>query len=63
MPLLDCNQDGKPGYKWGPAGTCYTYPAGNTAAAATAKRKAMQQAVAISYSQKRAGKPTDVPVK
>jgi hypothetical protein len=35
---------------------------GNSASMARAKRKAMMQAVAISFSQKKAGTKPDVPV-
>lgn len=62
MPLQPCSENGKPGFKWGAGGACYTYTPGNTASMAAAKRKAMAQAVAMSYSQKRAGKTPEVPV-
>jgi len=44
----------KSGFKWGDAGHLYKGPG--------AKKKAMAQAVAISYSQKEAGKKPDIPV-
>ena len=25
MPIMKCQKDGKPGYKWGNKGKCYTY--------------------------------------
>ena len=62
MPLQACSSDGKPGFKWGAGGACYTYTAGNRASMTAAKKKAMAQAVAMSYSQKRAGKTPEVPV-
>ena len=63
MPIQSCTLDGKPGYKWGPNGACYTYTPGNTASKARARLKADQQGVAISYSQKREGQTPDIPVK
>jgi len=32
MPVVRCQADGKPGYKWGSSGHCYTYEAGDRAA-------------------------------
>jgi hypothetical protein len=62
MPVTPCQQDGKPGYRWGQGGRCFTYDAKDEAAKDAAKKKALQQGVAISYSQKRAGKQPDIPV-
>ena len=39
--------DGKPGYKWGSSGKCYTYTPGDNNGKQNAKKKAMKQAVAI----------------
>lgn len=39
MPIKRCESDGKPGYKWGDAGKCYT--------GKDAKAKAIAQGVAI----------------
>ena len=25
MPIMMCQKEGKPGYKWGKEGRCYTY--------------------------------------
>jgi len=47
MPVQDCNKDGKPGYKYGEEGFCYTYTAGNEASRKAAKQKAYLQAAAI----------------
>lgn len=47
MPLLDCQQDGKPGYKFGATGTCYTFPPGDDTAKAAAKKQAIKQALAV----------------
>ena len=52
MPVQDCNEDGKPGYKAGPEGYCYTYTAGNETSRKEAKRKAHLQLAAI---EKRTG--------
>ncbi len=47
MPIQVCSKDGKPGYKYGENGFCYTYPAGDEAARKEAKQKAVMQGVAI----------------
>lgn len=39
MPLKKCSSDGKPGYKWGDQGHCYTGPGG--------KKAAIRQGIAI----------------
>ena len=49
MPIKKCSVDGKPGYKWGDTGKCYTYIPGNEASMKAAKKKAIKQAVAASY--------------
>jgi hypothetical protein len=51
MPLKECQIDGKKGFKWGDAGKCYTYEPGNETEKATARRKAMRQAVVIMESE------------
>lgn len=62
MPVQQCQSDGKPGYRWGEAGRCFTYQPGDEGAQQRAKKKAQQQGVAISYAQKRAGKRPDIPL-
>lgn len=52
MPLKRCMADGKPGYKWGDSGKCYTYTVGNESSRRVAKEKAMKQAAAIESSKK-----------
>lgn len=47
MPVQTCSLDGKPGYKWGNSGKCYTYAAGDENARKQAKRKAYIQGAAI----------------
>lgn len=46
MPLMECTVNGKKGWKYGKNGKCYTGPG--------AKKKAIKQGVAESYST---GKP------
>lgn len=47
MPLMRCQEEDKPGWKWGDSGKCYIYEAGNEESEKAAKEKAMKQAVAI----------------
>jgi phage head maturation protease len=47
VPLNRCRDDDKPGWKWGDAGKCYTYTAGNEASEKAARKKAMAQAAAM----------------
>lgn len=47
MPLNRCQDDDKPGWKWGDAGKCYTYTAGDEASETAARKKAMAQAAAM----------------
>jgi hypothetical protein len=61
MPLQRCEQDGRPGWKWGATGACFTYAPGSLSAENIARKNAMAQAVAISFAQKRAGKTPDIP--
>ena len=44
---MDCNENGKPGYKYGESGRCYTYEKDNEDSRKEAKRKAVVQGVAI----------------
>jgi hypothetical protein len=46
MPTQACSVEGSPGWKWGNAGKCYTYAAGDTAASGKAKQKAYLQGYA-----------------
>jgi len=45
MPIRRCTADGKPGYKWGEGGKCYTGPG--------ARAKARRQGVAVEISRGR----------
>lgn len=47
MPVKECQEDGKPGFKWGDEGKCYTYTPGNKTSRERAKEKAKQQGRAI----------------
>jgi hypothetical protein len=47
MPVQRCTEEGKPGYRWGKSGKCYTYSPRNEAARKRAKQKAYLQAAAI----------------
>lgn len=47
MPVQSCTEKGKPGYRWGNSGFCYTYSSGNEAARKKAKQRAYLQGAAI----------------
>lgn len=47
MPLQTCSSDGKPGYRWGESGRCYTYASGDSTGRRAAKQKAIKQGIAI----------------
>jgi hypothetical protein len=47
IPVHECTKDGKPGYKYGEAGHCYTYTTGDEESRKHAKQKAYMQAAAI----------------
>ena len=51
MPVQKCQSNGKPGYKWGTKGTCYTYTKGNTESLNAAKNKAARQGRAVEASK------------
>lgn len=50
MPVNACSKDGKPGFKFGESGTCYTYNSNDPASRKRAKEKAHQQEVAARAS-------------
>jgi len=56
MPRQACQVNGKPGYKFGENGTCYTYESGNESSRRQAQAKADKQGAAIKASQARRGK-------
>lgn len=43
MPIGPCSSGGKPGYKFGDSGKCYTYTPGNTSSRRSARNRALQQ--------------------
>lgn len=47
MPLQRCQSEDQPGWKWGDAGKCYVYTAGNEDSETAARKKAMAQAAAM----------------
>lgn len=51
MPVQPCQKDGKPGFKYGPQGTCYTYEQNNTQSRVAARQKAEEQGRAIEASK------------
>jgi len=51
MPVQTCQSEGKPGYKWGTQGKCYTYTPGNKASEANAMAKANLQGRAVEASK------------
>lgn len=46
MPINSCSSNGKPGFKWGDSGKCYTYTEGNESSKNEARKKAESQAAA-----------------
>jgi len=54
MPLMRTTVNGKPAYKYGATGKPYPYKAGSAASREAAKKKAIQQALAVAH---RTGKP------
>lgn len=54
MPIQSCQENGKPGFKFGTSGKCYTYTPGNEDSRTAAQRKALAQAQAIKVSQAKA---------
>lgn len=47
MPIKNCQDNNKPGLKWGDAGKCYTYDPKNEGSKKNAKKKATAQGLAI----------------
>jgi hypothetical protein len=47
MPIKQCQETGKPGFKWGDAGKCYTYSPYNEGSKRNAKKSATAQGLAI----------------
>lgn len=55
MPVQSCQSNGKPGFRWGQRGKCYTYTPGNKESMERARNRAQEQGRAIEASQKRRG--------
>ena len=51
MPVKACQEDGKPGFKYGDAGKCYIYTPGNAASKNAAYNKAAKQGRAIEVNK------------
>jgi hypothetical protein len=51
MPIQSCTEDGKPGYRYGESGHCYTYTPGDPESRARARRRAEEQGQAIEISR------------
>ena len=51
MPVENCNYDGKPGFKWGSSGKCYTYQPDDKESMRMAKEKATKQGMAINVNK------------
>lgn len=51
MPIQKCTSDGKPGYKWGEEGKCYTYISDNEASRKAARKKAHKQGIAFEFAK------------
>lgn len=47
-----CQKDGKPAYRWGMDGKCYTYQSGDKVSRERAKRLAMAQGRTIETNKK-----------
>lgn len=47
MPIKNCNENNKPGYKWGDEGKCYTYTPDNEGQRRNAKKSAILQGIAV----------------
>ncbi len=51
MPIMSCTKDGKPGFKFGREGKCYTYTPGNKESRERAVAKAQKQMRAIKVNK------------
>lgn len=51
MPVQACTQNGKPGFKWGSKGKCYTYTKGDKQSRERARSKAAAQGRAIKANE------------
>jgi len=53
MPVQACQQNGKPGFKWGGGGKCFTYNPRDDESEERARQRATEQGRAIEASQRR----------
>lgn len=53
MPVERCRRGGKPGFRWGKHGKCYTYTPGSEQEKALARALALRQGRAIKARQGR----------
>ena len=51
MPVKSCQSNGKPGFKWGNSGKCYTYTPGDKSSKEKARQKAIRQGRAIQVNK------------
>ncbi len=51
MPIKECVENKKPGWKYGDAGKCYIFDEDDKDASMRAKKKAIKQAIAIHGSE------------
>jgi hypothetical protein len=51
MPVKSCEENGKPGYKYGDSGKCYTYTPKDEVSRNKAKKQAIIQGIAIGEYQ------------
>jgi hypothetical protein len=53
MPVMRCISEGRPGFRWGSEGKCYTYAPSDPASRERARRQAERQGQAVEASQGR----------
>lgn len=53
MPVQQCREKGRPGFRWGESGKCYTYDPSNKRARLRARLQAEAQGEAIKADQNR----------
>ena len=51
MPIMDCEQGGSPGFKWGPAGVCITYDPNSEISKMKARERVRKIGIAVMFSQ------------
>ena len=57
MPLMRVRAGGKPAYRWGHHGKAYTYTSGNRRSREKAKKRAIEQGLAIEYRKHSGRRP------